>query len=213
MKNQINRYGIMGGTFDPIHLGHLVIAEEIRQKFKLDKVIFIPAGNPPHKNPKKITSGEHRYKMTLLATISNPYFDVSTIELDKNKTTYTIDTIRELKECCKDSAEFYFITGADSLLELSTWKDVDQLLGMCKFIAATRPGFNKSKIVTKVKELESKYNKSIHTVSVSALQISSTDIRNRIKRGETVKYLLPEAVESYIVKHKLYLDNEEEECY
>ncbi len=212
MSNRIKKYGIMGGTFDPIHVGHLVIAEEIRCKFKLDKVIFIPAGNPPHKDNSKITSGDHRYQMTLLATISNPYFDVSSIELDRKGITYTIDTIKELKKCCKDSAEFYFITGADSLLELSTWKEVDQLLNMCKFVAATRPGFQMSKIETKVKELESKYSKAIYTVSVPALQISSTDIRNRIKEGTTVKYLLPESVESYIIKHKLYLDIEKKDC-
>lgn len=212
MSNYIKKYGIMGGTFDPIHVGHLVIAEEIRCKFKLDKVIFMPAGNPPHKDVSKITSGEHRYYMTLLATISNPYFDVSTMELEKKEITYTIDTIKELKRCCKDTAEFYFITGADSLLELSTWKDVDQLLSLCKFVAATRPGFQLSKIETKVKELESKYNKGIYTVSVPALQISSTDIRNRIKEGKTVKYMLPESVESYIIKHKLYLKDVQKDC-
>lgn len=212
MNNHIKKYGIMGGTFDPIHVGHLVIAEEIRCKFKLDKVIFIPAGNPPHKDFSKVTCGDYRYEMTLLATISNPYFDVSSIELDREGITYTIDTIKELKKSCKDEAEFYFITGADSLLELSTWKDVDKLLNMCKFVAATRPGFQMSKIETKVRELESKYNKSIYTVTVPALQISSTDIRNRVREGITVKYLLPESVESYIIKHKLYLDNFKKDC-
>lgn len=212
MDNHKKKYGIMGGTFDPIHVGHLVIAEEIRYKFNLDKVIFIPAGNPPHKDVKNITSGEHRYQMTMLATVSNPYFDVSSIELDKKEITYTIDTIKELKKSCKDDAEFYFITGADSLLELSTWKSVDQLLNMCKFVAATRPGFKMTKIETKVKELESKYNKEIYTVTVPALQISSTDIRNRIKSGITVKYLLPESVEEYIIKHRLYLENIIKDC-
>jgi len=212
MSEHIKKYGIMGGTFDPIHVGHLVIAEEIRWKFNLDKVIFVPAGNPPHKDISKITSGEHRYRMTLLATISNSYFDVSTIELEKQGITYTIDTIKELKSLCKNNTEFYFITGADSILELSTWKDVDQLLSMCNFVAATRPGFQLSKIETKVKELESKYNKCIYTVSTPALQISSTDIRNRIREGRPVKYLLPESVEAYIKKHKLYLDNVEKDC-
>ncbi|SDZ34434.1 nicotinate-nucleotide adenylyltransferase [Proteiniborus ethanoligenes] len=212
MSNQIKKYGIMGGTFDPIHAGHLVIAEEIRYKFNLDKVIFIPAGNPPHKDSRKVTSSNHRYQMALLATISNPYFDISSIELEREGITYTIDTIMELKKCCGDGAEFYFITGADSLLQLSTWKDVDKLLSICKFVAATRPGFQMSKIETKVKELESKYNRSIYTVTVPALQISSTDIRNRIKNGMTVKYLLPESVEAYIIKHKLYQDNVEKDC-
>lgn len=212
MSKNIKKYGIMGGTFDPIHSGHLAIAEEIRYKFNLDKVIFIPAGNPPHKDSRKVTSSNHRYQMALLATISNPYFDISSIEIEREGITYTIDTIMELKKCCGDEAEFYFITGADSLLQLSTWKDVDKLLSICKFIAATRPGFQMSKIESKVKELESKYNRSIYTVTVPALQISSTDIRNRIKNGITVKYLLPEAVEAYIIKHKLYQENVEKDC-
>lgn len=213
MAKDVQKIGIMGGTFNPIHIGHLVIAEEVRCRFDLDKIIFIPAGNPPHKDYKNITAGKHRYQMTLLATIDNPYFDVSSIELAREGITYTIDTITTLREKCDKDVDLYFITGADSIIELSTWKQVDKLLNLCKFIAATRPGFDIAKIEDKVRELEARYNKSIYSLSVPALQISSTDIRNRINQGMTVKYLLPESVEHYINKHNLYREKDNENCW
>ncbi|KPU28361.1 nicotinate-nucleotide adenylyltransferase [Caloranaerobacter sp. TR13] len=193
----------MGGTFDPIHIGHLVIAEEIRNEFELDKVIFIPAGNPPHKDNKKITSARHRYIMTLLATISNPYFEVSTIEIEKKETTYTIDTIKMLRKVC-NNAELYFITGADSIFELHTWKSIGELLKLCNFIAATRPGFEMAKLESKIQEIKNEYGVEIYTTMVTSLQISSTEIRDRIRDGKTIKYLVPETVERYIYKNKLY---------
>ncbi|QIB26650.1 nicotinate-nucleotide adenylyltransferase [Caloranaerobacter azorensis] len=202
--NNFKRIGIMGGTFDPIHIGHLVIAEEIRNEFKLDKIIFIPAGNPPHKDNKKITPAKHRYIMTLLATISNPYFEVSAIEVERKGVTYTIDTIKTLREICSNDIEIYFITGADSILELHTWKNVKELLKLCNFIAATRPGFEMINLKKKIQEMNDKYGANIYTTIVTALQISSTDIRTRIKEGRTVKYLLPEMVEKYIHKNNLY---------
>ncbi|WP_427339004.1 nicotinate-nucleotide adenylyltransferase [Caloranaerobacter sp. DY30410] len=202
--NNLKRIGIMGGTFDPIHIGHLVIAEEIRNEFKLDKIIFIPAGNPPHKDNKKITSARHRYIMTLLATISNPHFEVSTIEIEKKETTYTIDTIKTLRKACNNNVELYFITGADSILELHTWKNIGELLKLCNFIAATRPGFEIAKLERKIQEINNEYGANIYPTIVTALQISSTEIRTRIKEGRTVKYLLPEMVEKYIYKNNLY---------
>lgn len=213
MGNVVQRIGIMGGTFNPIHLGHLVIAEEVRFKFKLDKVVFIPSGNPPHKDNRNIIDSNHRYQMTILATVDNPYFDVSPIEIDRKGITYTIDTISELRSRCNNEIEFYFITGADALLELSTWKDIDKLLSLCKFVAATRPGFEIAKIEEKIKELGNMYKKNIYSLSVPALQISSTDIRNRIKQGITVKYLVPDSVERYIEKHQLYLEKTNENCW
>ena len=213
MAKDVQKIGIMGGTFNPIHIGHLVIAEEVRFRFKLDKIIFIPAGNPPHKDYNNITAGKHRYQMTLLATMDNPYFDVSSIEIEREGITYTIDTITALREKCDKDVELYFITGADSIIELSTWKEVDKLLNLCKFIAATRPGFDIAKIEDKVKELEDRYKKNIYSLSVPALQISSTDIRNRIKQGITVKYLLPESVEYYINKHNLYRERTNDNCW
>ncbi|KNF09434.1 putative nicotinate-nucleotide adenylyltransferase NadD [Gottschalkia purinilytica] len=199
MNKKVKKYGIMGGTFDPIHMGHLVIAEEARYKFELDKVIFIPTGNPPHKKEKNVTLGYHRYEMTLLATLTNPYFEVSSIELDRKGLTYTIDTMSYFKEKYKDDVEFYFITGADSLLDLHTWKDSDKLLQMCKFIGATRPGFDLDGI-----NVSCKYKKNVCTITIPELQVSSTDIRNRIKKGMPVTYLLPHLVQEYIEKNNLY---------
>jgi len=213
MDKNVQKIGIMGGTFNPIHLGHLVIAEEVRLKFNLDRVVFIPAGNPPHKDNKKLTASEHRYQMTILATVDNAYFDVSPIEIERKGTTYTIDTIRELRKKCGNETELYFITGADSLLELSSWKNIDKLLNLCKFVAATRPGFDIGKIEEKISELENIYEKSIYSVAVPALKISSTDIRNRIKQGLTIKYLVPESVEHYIEKHNLYKEGINYNCW
>ncbi|MTI66677.1 MAG: nicotinate-nucleotide adenylyltransferase [Firmicutes bacterium] len=203
MSPQKKKYGVMGGTFNPIHLGHLVVAEEIRHKLNLDKVIFVPTGNPPHKDNKELTDAKDRYLMTLLATVTNPNFKVSSIEVEREGISYTIDTIKAFRSKYKDT-EFYFITGADALLELHTWKNVSELLNLCKFVTATRPGFELSKIETEIKNLEKRYNRNIYNISVSALQISSTDIRQRIKDERSVKYLLPDPVKYYIDKNCLY---------
>ncbi|AFS78982.1 nicotinate-nucleotide adenylyltransferase NadD [Gottschalkia acidurici 9a] len=204
MEKKKKRYGIMGGTFDPIHTGHLVVAEEVRQEFNLDKVIFMPTGDPPHKSSKEVALGQYRYEMTLLATVTNPFFEVSRLELDRKGTTYTIDTMITLKEKYKDDVEFYFITGADSLLELHTWKDSDKILELCKIVAATRPGYDLGDMEERLKELNEDNKESINTITTPGLQISSTDIRHRVKNGMTIKYLLPESVEVYIEKYKLY---------
>lgn len=213
MEETVMKYGIMGGTFDPIHMGHLVLAEEVRNRLNLDKVIFIPSGNPPHKNDKKVTTAINRYEMTLLAITSNPNFEISTIEIERTGKSYTIDTIKQLKKKCKVKAEFYFITGADAILDLPNWKNFDELLTLCKFVAATRPGFELKKMQENIKVLEEKCNNSIYTIVVPALQISSTDIRNRIIEEQSIKYLLPEAVENYIYKNKLYTKENTEECW
>ncbi|WP_425446598.1 nicotinate-nucleotide adenylyltransferase [Dethiothermospora halolimnae] len=210
MTAQKKKFGIMGGTFDPIHIGHLVIAEQVRDRFNLDKVIFIPSGNPPHKSRKKVTEARHRFQMTLLATISNPYFEVSSIEVDREGLTYTVDTIKKLKEEYNNEAEFYFITGADAILDLATWKSTDELLELCKFVAATRPGFKLSKMEKEIADLEKKYSKKIYTILVPALKVSSTDIRHRLNENKSVKYLLEEPVESYIIKNKLYNNSNKE---
>ncbi len=204
MSTKKIKYGIMGGTFDPIHIGHLVLAEEIRNKLKLNKVIFVPTGNPPHKESNNLTDSKHRYLMTLLATLSNPYFEVSAYEVNKKGITYTIDTIKAFKEKYNGNTDFYFITGADAILELSTWKDIDQLLELCKFIAATRPGFELEEMEREINRLGKKYNKSIYTIPVAALRISSTNIRERIRENRTTRYLLPDNVINYIKKNDLY---------
>ncbi|TZE82327.1 nicotinate-nucleotide adenylyltransferase [Calorimonas adulescens] len=203
MDNHI-KVGIMGGTFDPIHYGHLVTAEAVRYKFNLAKVIFVPSGNPPHKEARVITEKKHRYLMTILATVTNPNFEVSAIELNKEGYTYTVDTMKEFKTIYGENFEFYFITGADAILEILKWKDIDTLLNLCNFVAATRPGFNTKDLADKLEYIKKTYDKDIFRVEVPSLAISSTDIRQRVAHGEPIKYLLPEAVERYIQKNHLY---------
>ncbi|HRU40571.1 MAG TPA: nicotinate-nucleotide adenylyltransferase, partial [Candidatus Diapherotrites archaeon] len=198
VDNGLSRIGIMGGTFDPIHYGHLAAAEAARVEFGLSKVIFIPAGSPPHKQSQKISDAEHRYSMTALATSSNSGFEVSRLEVDKAGITYTFNTMKELRSIYGEAPAIYFITGADAVLELLTWYKIGELLTLCKFIAVTRPGFDIRKLEQKIAEITSKYDGEIICLEVPLLEISSTDIRERIRNGKPVKYLLPEEVEAYI---------------
>ena len=204
VDNGQSRIGIMGGTFDPIHYGHLAAAEAARIEFGLCKVIFMPAGNPPHKQSQAISDAEHRYRMTALATSSNSGFEVSRLEVDKAGITYTFDTMKELRNIYGEAPAIYFITGADAVLELLTWYKLGELLTLCKFIAVTRPGFDICKLEQKIAEITSKYDGEIICLEVPLLEISSTDIRERIRSGKPVKYLLPEEVEAYIHKNGLY---------
>jgi len=204
------KIGIMGGTFNPIHYGHLVTAEEALSQFKLDRVIFVPTGQPPHKTTGRLASPDDRYLMTVMATASNSNFFVSRIEIERKGKSYTIDTLRELKFTYGESATFYFITGADAILEILAWKNTGEIITMCKFIAATRPGYNLSRIEELKKKLfgtnaNSKIAKdSISIMEIPALAISSTDIRERIKTNRPIKYLLPESVCNYLLKNDLY---------
>jgi len=190
----------MGGTFNPIHHGHLVTAEVIRDEFKLDKVIFVPSGKPPHKDNNKIASPDHRWMMTVLATITNKYFSVSSMEVKKKGESYTRDTILELKKIYGETTNCYFITGADAIAEISTWHKVGDLPKLAKFIAVSRPGYKLD-----INKIDSQFRKCTYLIEVPALAISSTEIRKRIKRGQSIKYLLPETVENYIYKNNLYL--------
>lgn len=199
----MHRIGIMGGTFDPIHYGHLVAAEGARHRFQLDKVIFIPAGHPPHKTGRQITGAHHRWIMTELAVASNAYFDTSTLEVDRPGYSYTIDTVGEMRRLFPE-AELYFITGADAVLEILGWKQVDELLSMCHFIAATRPGYPLGNLQKKLAGIAADQIRQITSMEVPALAISSTDIRRRVGEGRPIKYLLPEQVESYILNRGLY---------
>jgi len=201
---KMNRLGVMGGTFDPVHYGHLVTAEAVRDKFKLDRVIFVPTGKPPHKKGYKVTDAKHRYLMTVLATVTNPFFEVSRIEIDREGYTYTIDTILEFKKMLPEDTKIYFITGADAVLEILTWKKVDELLQLCNFVAATRPGYEPSQLNEMIKYVEKVYDSTIHMVEVPAMAISSTDIRRRVNTNRPIKYLVPESVEYYIMKNGLY---------
>ncbi|NLW22222.1 MAG: nicotinate-nucleotide adenylyltransferase [Tissierellia bacterium] len=197
------RIGIMGGTFDPIHNGHLILAEYSRTNFNLDKVLFIPTGRPPHKDNKYISSNLHRLNMTLLAINSNPYFELSTIEMDREKTTYTIDTIKYLQSKYKNR-DFYFILGSDSLYQIDKWKDYENLLKICNFIVAKRPSQEADSIEDWIKKLREEYNSLIYPLELPLIEISSTQIRERVKRGLSIKYLVPQSVEFYIEKNKLY---------
>ncbi|MDD2573305.1 MAG: nicotinate-nucleotide adenylyltransferase [Firmicutes bacterium] len=198
------KIGIMGGTFDPIHYGHLVTAEAAREKFCLDKVVFVPSGNPPHKKDKPISPGMDRANMTVLAIANNPYFEVSDIELKREGCTYTVDTLKGFIKIYDEDVQFYFITGADAVMEIFTWKDVSTILKLCRIVSAYRPGSDINKFKSMVDELERVYRSNIHMIEVPALAISSTEIRRRVREGITIKYLLPEKVEDYILKKGLY---------
>lgn len=196
------RVGIFGGTFDPIHLGHLIVAETLMDEFSLDKVVFIPASVPPHKLGNHVSAARHRYLMTLLATCSNPHFEVSDVEMKRQGPSYSIDTLQTLVEEHGEDTEFYFIVGADSVASLHTWNRADKLLAMCHFIGASRPGCLPD--MTKIQAHFGTLAKKIHCLETPELEISSTDIRKRVLAGKTIRYIVPEAVEQYIYKEKLY---------
>lgn len=197
------KIGIMGGTFDPIHIGHLVTAEAVRIEYGLDKVLFIPACNPPHKQDSQVTPVLHRYIMTVMATYSNPYFYVSAIELERPGPSYSIDTVSKLIQLYGEHTEFYFITGADAVQDLPTWEKIDKLLTMCHFIAATRPGCL-SGLDDVIRYFGVQGRERIHRLATPELEISSTDIRDRVRNGRSIKYIVPESVENYILKEGLY---------
>lgn len=199
MRKQL-RLGIMGGTFDPIHYGHLVAAEEALVQFNLDRVIFMPTGMPALKRHRRVAPAEHRYLMTVIATASNPDFAVSRIEVDRPGVTYTVDTMAELRTIHGPETELFFITGADAVLDILTWKDSDRLADMCTLIAATRPGYDLSRFQQQIESSRLQ----VDLMEVPALAISSTDIRARILDRRPVRYLLPEAVAAYMVKNRLY---------
>jgi nicotinate-nucleotide adenylyltransferase len=193
------RIAVMGGTFDPIHYGHLVTAEIARSKFALDTVIFVPSGHPPHKQNLP-GHAEQRLMMTLLATVTNPYFQVSRSEVDCQALSYTYDTLCEFSGQFGPQSRFFFITGADAVLEILTWHNAEKMFELCCFIAATRPGYP----LIDMRRLPDNFLKKIEIMQAPALSISSTDIRRRIREGQPIKYLLPEAVETYIYKQGLY---------
>ena len=202
----MRKIGIMGGTFDPIHHGHLVTAGEARWQFGLSQVIFIPNRHPPLKDPGEVSEPEHRYLMTLLATVTNMQFTVSRIEIDRPGPSYTIDTIRDLSRL-HPGDELYYITGADALRQIldGEWRETDRLLGLCQFIAASRPGYYVDpSLWTSEDDRVGKRLRNVHAMEIPALAISSTDIRARVQAGRPIKYLVPEPVEEYIAKHRLY---------
>ena len=190
------RNGIMGGTFDPIHHGHLVAASEVAQSFHLDEVLFVPTGQPYMKSG--VSDSEHRYLMTVVATASNPMFTVSRVDIDRDGPTYTIDTLRDIRAQRPDS-ELFFITGADAVSQILDWKDVRELWDLAHFVAVTRPGHDLS--------ISGLPERDVSLLEVPALAISSTDCRARVGRGFPVWYLVPDGVVQYISKHHLYRSN------
>lgn len=198
MKDRAKRrVGVMGGTFDPVHHGHLVAASEVSNTFGLDEVIFVPTGIQPFKVDREVTEAEHRYLMTVVATASNPRFTVSRAEIDRPGTTYTIDTLRRLHDELPDD-ELYFITGADVLPEILTWKDADELWSLAHFVGVTRPGHEL--------DLGALPSSGVSLMEVPAMAISSTDCRARVAAGQPVWYLVPDGVVQYINKYGLYRD-------
>jgi nicotinate-nucleotide adenylyltransferase len=203
MTEKPQKIGLLGGTFDPIHMGHLVMAEAVRMEYGLDKVLFIPTGTSPHKHGLRVTPALDRYIMTMMATYSNPYFFVSPIERDRPGPSFTIDTMRTLVTEYETGTEFYFLTGTDAILELHTWNNINELLDLCNFIAASRPGEVRS-IADEIERLGPKAVEKIHRLTTPELEISSTDIRERVRQGKSIRYFVPENVENYIHKEGLY---------
>ena len=195
---QARRIGVMGGTFDPIHHGHLVAASEVADRFNLDEVIFVPTGQPWQKAGKTISPAEDRYLMTVIATASNPRFSVSRVDIDRDGPTYTIDTLRDLREQFPDE-ELYFITGADALASIMSWHDWEEMFQLAEFVGVTRPGYELREDM-----LPADIQKRVHLVEIPAMAISSTDCRARAAEGRPVWYLVPDGVVQYIAKNALY---------
>jgi nicotinate-nucleotide adenylyltransferase len=193
---QPRKIGVLGGTFDPIHVGHLVLAEQVREKFQLERVIFIPCASPPHKTEQRLSPANDRFEMTKLALEGNLYFFVSDIELKREGLSYTVETLRELKELYKDS-EIYFLTGSDVLNEITTWKDPEEIYKLAKIVIGIRPGFDKF-------DAENHFAKKSIIVDITGVDISSTQIREKVSKSESIKYLVPSKVEEYIKSRNLY---------
>lgn len=204
MMQEYRKIGISGGTFDPIHHGHLITAEYIREKFKLEKVLFVPSGTPPHKAGRNVADAEHRYRMVYEAIEGNPGFEASRIEVERAGYTYTVDTLRQLKHIYGEKTTLYFIIGADVVNDLLLWREPKTVFGLCEFIAVLRPGYDRDMFLAQVNELKNNYGAVIHEENVPLIDISSTAIRDRIGNRMSVKYLVPAIVEEYIKNNKLY---------
>lgn len=196
----MKRIGVLGGAFNPIHIAHLIIAEDVRQQMHLDKVLFIPYSKPPHKNREELIEADDRMNMINLAVDDNPYFETSDIEIKrgKNSVTYTVETLLELREIYKNTqVKFYLIIGIDNLIELHTWKNPGKLFLLSEVVVINRPGYL-------IQNVKNDYNRQVTFVPAPGVDISSTDIRDKIKEKKSIKYLVPKEVEEYIIKNKLY---------
>jgi nicotinate-nucleotide adenylyltransferase len=190
------RIGVMGGTFDPIHIGHLVAASEVAHRFELDQVVFVPTGQPWQKSDRRVSASEDRYLMTVIATAADERFSVSRVDVDREGQTYTVDTLRDIRAVMGEQDDYYFITGADALGEILSWREPEEVLRLAHLVGVTRPGHVLSDpglVPGRVTLLE-----------IPALAISSSDIRRRVSKGEPIRYLVTPGVEAYIAKVGLY---------
>ncbi len=203
MPDTPRKLGIMGGTFDPIHYGHLRIAELAREAFDLDQVVFVPNRRPVHKDNGRVSPARARLAMTELAVASNPRFACSRMEFDRAGPSYAIDTVRGFRVLYPDLEALCFITGADTIREIFTWHQAKQLMQECQFIAVTRPGFDNADLHGLQESILPSY---VSLLAAPGLEISSTDLRRRVRAGLSIKYLVPEAVEEYLLRHALYHD-------
>ncbi len=199
MSGRRYRLGVMGGTFDPIHHGHLVAASEVAAQFDLDEVVFVPTGVPWQKTHREVSPAEDRYLMTVIATASNPRFSVSRVDIDRPGNTYTVDTLRDLREQRGADTDLYFITGADAVRQILTWYGADQLFDLAHFVGVTRPGVPMTQ-----EDLAHLPEDAVTLLEVPALAISSTDCRERVHRHEPIWYLVPDGIVQYIAKRGLY---------
>lgn len=197
------RLGVMGGTFDPIHHGHLVAASEVAAKFELDEVVFVPTGVPWQKADRQVSAPEDRYLMTVIATASNPRFSISRVDIERPGNTYTVDTLRDLKAERGPDTDLFFITGADAVRQILTWRGAGELFDLAHFIGVTRPG-----VPLTVEDLSHLPSDRVTLIEVPALAISSTDCRARVQRAEPIWYLVPDGIVQYINKRGLYLPEE-----
>ncbi len=204
MKFNPEKIGISGGTFNPIHYGHLIVAEMVRDEFGLEKILFVPSGMPPHKNLRDVAGAEHRFNMVQQAVKNNPYFFESRVEVERGGYTYTIDTLKNLRQTYGKDAKLYYIIGADVLSDLLTWRNYQEVFGICEFIAVLRPGNGIEVFNRQMEYLRDTFGAVIHFIDTPLIEISSTEIRNRIRQGKSIKYLVPEAVEDYIKENRLY---------
>ncbi len=199
----MKKIGIMGGTFNPIHMGHLIIAEKAREQAALDKILFMPSGIPYMKDCRQVLPGEIRTRMTELAIRSNPFFSVSTMEVDRKGRTYTYETLETLREQNPD-AEYYFILGADSLWKIEAWKHPERIFAACRILAALREEKSTEDMERQARHLKETYNADIWLLQTGHMEISSSVIRNLCKENKSIRYLVPEAVYEYIIQNKLY---------
>lgn len=203
------RVGVLGGTFDPIHIGHLVAAEEVRAQLRLDRVIFVPAGLPPHKLTDYISPVDYRLAMVKLAVASNPYFTVSRVDIDRFGPCYTVDTIELLRDEWGPDVELYFIMGSDCLADMLTWHKPERLIRLCRLAVMERPDYRVD--MEQLERLLPGITSRVHLINSPQLDISSTDIQRRVRDGLPIKYQVPEAVENYIYKHELYTGREDKD--